>query len=120
MTLIASILKQVAIKCYSQPGYLIISGFIIYLCLQYFHGGLNKYPGPFLAKFTNLWRFLDVRSRRAEVTHIRLHKKYGDVVRLGPNVLSFADPNALKVIYGLNKGLTKVWGGLYIHTFGTF
>lgn len=117
MTLIANILQLITTKCSSHPGYLIISGLIIYLCLQYFHGGLNKYPGPFLAKFTNLWRFLDVRRRRAEVTHIGLHKKYGDVVRLGPNVLSFADPNALKVIYGLNKGLTKVCG-FYIHTAG--
>jgi hypothetical protein len=79
-----------------------------YLGRNYFYHGLNKYPGPFFARFTNLWRFLDVLGRRAEVTHQALHKKHGDVVRLGPNVLSFGNPRAIKSIYGLNKGFTKV------------
>lgn len=78
------------------------------LVANYFHHGLQRYPGPALAKFTNLWRLLDVRRRRSEITHLDLHKRYGDVVRLGPNVLSFADPRAVKAIYGLNKGYVKV------------
>ncbi|KAK4444691.1 hypothetical protein QBC34DRAFT_181791 [Podospora aff. communis PSN243] len=69
--------------------------------------GLNKYPGPFLASLTDWWRFLDVYRQRPEQTHIALHKKYGPVVRLGPNALSFSDPDALKTIYGLNKGFIK-------------
>ena len=73
-----------------------------------YNGGLNKYPGPFLASLTDFWRFWDVYQRRPEITHQKLHAKCGDVVRLGPNVLSFADPKALKTIYGLNKGFTKV------------
>ncbi|KAK0629213.1 cytochrome P450 [Bombardia bombarda] len=72
-----------------------------------YHNGLNKYPGPFLASITDLWRFIDVYGRRAQYTHINLHRKHGSVVRLGPNVLSFSDPEALKVIYGLNKGFVK-------------
>lgn len=80
---------------------------VAYLLKNYFHNGLHKYPGPFLASITDWWRFYDVYKRRPELTHIRLHKKHGDVVRLGPNVLSFADPKALKTIYGLNKGFTK-------------
>ena len=50
--------------------------------------------------------------RRPEATHIKLHAQHGDIVRLGPNALSFADPKALKVIYGLNKGFTKVRASL--------
>ncbi|KAK4101594.1 cytochrome P450-like protein [Parathielavia hyrcaniae] len=72
-----------------------------------YYNGLNKYPGPFLASLTNWWRFFDVYGRRPERSHIALHKKYGPVVRLGPNTLSFADPDALKTIYGLNKGFVK-------------
>lgn len=81
---------------------------IAYLLQQRFQKGLNRYPGPLLASFTNWWRFWDVYKRRPEVTHIRLHRQLGDVVRLGPNCLSFADPQALKSIYGLNKGFIKV------------
>ncbi|EMD60387.1 hypothetical protein GGP41_000714 [Bipolaris sorokiniana] len=69
--------------------------------------GLNKYPGPRLAGYTNWWRVLDVYTRNHHWNIIALHRKHGDIVRIGPNVLSFADPKAIKTIYGLNKGFTK-------------
>ncbi|KAI0450949.1 cytochrome P450 [Xylaria acuta] len=72
-----------------------------------YYNGLNEYPGPFMASLTDLWRLWDVWGRQSEVTHRRLHAQYGDVVRLGPSTLSFADPKALKTIYGLNKGFIK-------------
>ncbi|EME89142.1 uncharacterized protein MYCFIDRAFT_76504 [Pseudocercospora fijiensis CIRAD86] len=78
-----------------------------HLASNKYYKGLNKYPGPRLAAFTNWWRYFDVLSRKAERTHLDLHRKHGDIVRLGPNVLSFADPRAIKIIYGLNKGFTK-------------
>lgn len=81
---------------------------LLWLARNRYHNGLSKYPGPFLASITDWWRFFDVYGRRPEVTHRALHKKYGDVVRLGPNTLSFSDPKALKTIYGLNKGFIKV------------
>jgi hypothetical protein len=81
---------------------------VAWLVRNRYHNGLNKYPGPFLASLTDWWRFFDVYRRRPERTHIELHKKYGPVVRLGPNTLSFSDPDALKTIYGLNKGFIKV------------
>ncbi|KAL2107504.1 hypothetical protein VUR80DRAFT_5138 [Thermomyces stellatus] len=80
---------------------------VAWLAKNRFNKGLNRYPGPFLASLTDWWRFWDVYGRRPEVTHIKLHEKHGDVVRLGPNYLSFSDPKALKTIYGLNKGFVK-------------
>lgn len=81
--------------------------FVSYFVRNYFNRGLNKYPGPLLASITDWWRFFDVYNKRPEVTHIELHAKHGDVVRLGPNALSFSDPKAIKAIYGLNKGYVK-------------
>lgn len=81
---------------------------VAYFLHQRYQKGLSRYPGPLLASFTNWWRVWDVYKRRPELTHIRLHRSLGDVVRLGPNCLSFADPKALKAIYGLNKGFVKV------------
>lgn len=78
-----------------------------HLITNKFYNGLNKYPGPALAGYTNWWRFFENLSHKTEKTHIELHRKHGDIVRLGPNVLSFADPKAIKTIYGLNKGMTK-------------
>ncbi|SPQ23280.1 5856bdeb-a5c9-4d37-ae5b-558ab71ed232 [Thermothielavioides terrestris] len=80
---------------------------LAWLLRNRYYNGLNKYPGPFLASLTDWWRFFDVYGRRPERSHIALHKKYGPVVRLGPNTLSFSDPEALKTIYGLNKGFIK-------------
>ena len=82
-----------------------------YLFRNRYQKGFAKYPGPFLASLTDWWRFVDVYGRRPERTHIRLHEEYGDVVRLGPNTLSFGSPEALKAIYGPNKGFVKVRRG---------
>ena len=79
-----------------------------WLTTNRYNHGLNKYHGPFLASLTDWWRFFDVYGRRPDITHNSLHRQYGDIVRLGPNALSFADPKAIKTIYGLNKGFTKV------------
>ncbi len=76
-----------------------LSILVALLAKNRYHNGLHKYPGPFLASLTDWWRFYDVYKQRPETTHQKLHAKHGDVVRLGPNTLSFADPKALKTIY---------------------
>ncbi|KAI2821405.1 hypothetical protein CBS63078_4605 [Aspergillus niger] len=80
---------------------------IIHLARNYFKPGLSRIPGPFFAKITNLWRFVDVARGRAEVTHYQLHQKHGEYVRLGPNVVSVWNVEALKVIYGIKRGYKK-------------
>lgn len=80
----------------------------LYLGSNYLKPGVCAVPGPFLAKLTNLWRFSDVASGHAERTQYKLHQKYGDYVRLGPNTVSVRDLDALKVIYGINKSYQKV------------
>ena len=83
-------------------------GVALYFTLNYLNHGLNKYPGPTMASLTDWWRFFDVWGRRPDITHLALHRQHGDIIRLGPNTLSFADPKAIKTIYGLNKGFRKV------------
>ena len=77
------------------------------LVSNYLKHGLHKYPGPFPASLTDWWRFLDVLGRRPDITHIKLHREHGNIVRLGPKTLSFGDPRALRAIYGPNKGFIK-------------
>ncbi|KAK5116643.1 hypothetical protein LTR62_007317 [Meristemomyces frigidus] len=64
-------------------------------------------PGPFLAKFTNLWRLLTVWRRDSHDTYLALHKKHGDLVRIGPNCISISKPDIIPVIYGIQKGYVK-------------
>jgi len=89
------------------PLALVFSVFI-YLARNYYNRELNKHPGPLVCAFTNWYRFLKAWQRRPEQWHIDLHNRYGDIVRLGPNCLSFANPKSVKAIYALGKGFTKV------------
>ncbi|KAL1845569.1 hypothetical protein Plec18170_009704 [Paecilomyces lecythidis] len=70
---------------------------------------LNSIPGPFLAKWTNLWRLFDVWGGRCELTQKLLHEKYGPVVRLGPNCVSVGrpDPNLIAKLYGIKGDCLK-------------
>ncbi|KAJ9603325.1 hypothetical protein H2200_012103 [Cladophialophora chaetospira] len=74
----------------------------VYLYQTWRSRGLNKFPGPFFASLTDLWKVLYARNNsvKENSVYIDVHEKYGDVVRIGPNELSFADPQAIFDIYG--------------------
>ena len=78
---------------------------IIYLIVTY--ARLSHVPGPFLASFTNLVRLRWVLTRKAQYVHIDLHKRYGQLVRIGPNVVSVGDPAEIQQIYGLTGHFIK-------------
>ena len=60
--------------------------------------GLNKYNGPFLASFTNLWRLWQWLWY-TDMCYFPSVVKYGKIIRIGPNTLLFNDPEAIKDIY---------------------
>jgi hypothetical protein len=45
-----------------------------------------------------------------------LHKKYGPVVRIGPNVLDLDIPELIKTIYNIKSDYLKVSGALTVIT----
>ncbi|KAK4147374.1 Pisatin demethylase [Dichotomopilus funicola] len=61
---------------------------------------LKRYPGPFLAGWTNLWRVWQVISGEYAPRMKKLHEKYGPIVRIGPNLLDLDIPELYRVIYG--------------------
>ncbi|KAL2813217.1 cytochrome P450 [Aspergillus cavernicola] len=68
---------------------------------------LHDIPGPFWAKVTNFQRLYWVRTMKAHEIHQRLHSQYGDVVRMGPNMVSIADPAAIPTLYTPRAGFPK-------------
>lgn len=64
-------------------------------------------PGPFWARISNLPRVWWVNTSRAHETHQRLHEKYGDVVRFGPNMVSLRDPTWIPTVYPTRMGVKK-------------
>ena len=87
-------------------------GYAIVLCSAYsvltalyvaFLGPLRKTPGPPLRALSNIpmafktWKGIEDRDR------VRLHAKYGFVVRVAPKAISYNDARAWKDIYGFRK-----------------
>jgi hypothetical protein len=70
---------------------------------------LSHIPGPFLASLTNIHRRRWVTTGRAQAIHTELHRKYGKVVRAGPNTVFVSDPVAIPAIYRFNEPYQKVF-----------
>lgn len=68
---------------------------------------LRKYPGPFLASFSRLWKVLTTASGHTHLDHIALHAKYGPVVRIAPNEVSVSSPEAARTVLAAGKHFTK-------------
>lgn len=66
---------------------------------------LKNYPGPLLAKLTDWYRVYHALD--AHTLQLRLHQKYGPVVRYGPNCLSLSDPKLVKTIYSSRGNFLK-------------
>ncbi|KAJ0308585.1 hypothetical protein Brms1b_009463 [Colletotrichum noveboracense] len=69
----------------------------------FFHP-LAKYPGPRLAAATPLWLVSAIIGGRQPDDTLKLHEKYGPVVRTSPNGLSYSDTPQWKEIYTPKAG----------------
>ncbi|KAI0025048.1 cytochrome P450 [Xylariomycetidae sp. FL0641] len=67
---------------------------------------LKDYPGPVIAQFTDWYGGFHALSMRLPSTTYQDHKKYGRVMRHGPNRLVFNSAQALQDIY-TNERTTK-------------
>lgn len=68
---------------------------------------LRSIPGPFAAKFSNLWLLLQARQGKRYLSVDAAHKKYGKLLRIQPNHISVADDSAIPEIYGHGNGFLK-------------
>jgi hypothetical protein len=87
-------------------------GWIVYARL--FHP-LRHIPGPFWASVSRLWMVHRIRHGDMEVVQRRLHEQYGPLIRIAPDEVACADPEAIRKIYRTQGPLTKthfypVWG----------
>ena len=60
---------------------------------------LRNIPGPPLAKITSKWLTFNELAGNRSLVVAEAHKKYGSVIRLAPNELSFADHSCIKELY---------------------
>ncbi|KAH8827514.1 cytochrome P450 [Flagelloscypha sp. PMI_526] len=77
---------------------ILLIGSIILYRLNPLHP-LAAYPGPFLASITNFWMVYQVLGGKRHLVLMKLHEKYGTHVRIGPNMLSIVDVDAIKKLF---------------------
>lgn len=80
-------------------GLRIVQGAFRIIYNLYFHP-LSRYPGPKLWAAFNVASTLSRMGGRFDSQIVEQHRKYGEVVRIGTNELSFISPAAWKDIYG--------------------
>ncbi|KAI9776753.1 MAG: hypothetical protein M1839_009397 [Geoglossum umbratile] len=68
---------------------------VFFIYRLYFHP-LARYPGPFLAKLTNLYSAYHAWRGDIHIDMWRCHQRYGDQVRYAPNRLLFYSADAAK------------------------
>lgn len=68
---------------------------------------LNKFPGPWQARVTDLWLCSKLTGLDAYTLLHDLHREYGHYVRVGSNTLSIADPEIMQPAYGARAVATK-------------
>ncbi|KAK3352199.1 cytochrome P450 [Lasiosphaeria hispida] len=68
---------------------------------------LRKYPGPPLASVSRLWKVISVARGQTHLEHIALHRKYGPIVRIAPDEVSVASPEAARTLLSAGKRFFK-------------
>lgn len=68
---------------------------------------LRRFPSSPLGALSNLWLFYQARMGRRHFAVHDLHEKHGKFVRIQPDHISIADPDALSIVYGHGTGFLK-------------
>ncbi|OTA66575.1 cytochrome P450 3A13 [Hypoxylon sp. EC38] len=76
---------------------LVLAALYIWKCIA---SPLRTIPGPKISLFTSwILKYHEFHARRTRYVH-HLHQRYGPVVRIAPNEVSFASLEGVKEIYG--------------------
>ena len=87
---------------------LAVTAVIAYYIICYLTSPLKDIPGPFVAKFSSIWRVYDYYHLISPETQKKLHAKHGLAVRLSPNLVSLNDPSMIPIIYNARGTFRKV------------
>ncbi|KAG9259119.1 cytochrome P450 [Emericellopsis atlantica] len=80
---------------------------VLRFVIAYVTSPLKAFPGPLVARFTDLWRFWDYMACTHTNNHRQLHEKYGPAVRIGPNLVTLNDPELIREVYSTRGDFHK-------------
>lgn len=73
----------------------------------YFHP-LAKYNGPWYLAISDIPNAVLQLRGLSQYTLAEAHDRHGDILRIGPNALSFTSPKAWDALYGFRKGVAAL------------
>ncbi|KAB8202109.1 cytochrome P450 monooxygenase [Aspergillus parasiticus] len=91
----------------SLCGYHLLGVYCSMLVYRLLFHRLCRFPGPFFGRLTNFYTATLSVNLQKPMEVQKLHREYGDYVRIGPCELSVADPQAVKAIHGSQSPVTK-------------
>jgi cytochrome P450 len=75
----------------------------------------RSFPGPKLAAISTFWHIYHIRDSKNFLFLQKLHEKYGEFVRTGPNEISICRPDAIQLLDGWgNDTIKDVWYDLML------
>ncbi|KAL0933406.1 cytochrome P450 3A19 [Colletotrichum truncatum] len=80
-------------------GLMLIICPLLLVAYNYYLHPIAHVKGPFIAAISPIWLMRSVSGHRLNTDIEKIHAKYGSVVRIGPNEISFATEDALKTIH---------------------
>ena len=98
---------QILSAILSHPLLLLVGVIIVKLLATRYLSPLCSIPGPFFASFTRLWKVKKWYDGDLHLALIELHRKYGEVIRIGPNEVSIAEPDGIRKIYAAGQRYRK-------------
>ncbi|KAL2826539.1 cytochrome P450 [Aspergillus pseudoustus] len=94
-----------------RPVAVLVVSFLVYITWRLIYNRhlhpLRRYPGPFLSTASRLPFAIAYAKGTLHLHSQALHRKYGDVVRIAPDELSYTDEQAWKDIYGASRNFPK-------------
>ncbi|KZL68515.1 benzoate 4-monooxygenase cytochrome [Colletotrichum incanum] len=94
-----------------------VSGLTAYIIYQKYFHPLAEYPGPFLASITDLWQVHEFLSLKQPYNLTKLHERYGEFVRYGPDKLSITAEDVVPLVY--QKGGQRLPKTEFYEAFGS-
>ena len=79
----------------------------LYFFSNWYQKGLHRVPGPWINSISTLPRIWSVYCGQHHLDDLRMHAKYGKVVRVAPNLVSVTDTNEINQLYGITTKFIK-------------
>lgn len=87
--------------------------FIIHVMYSLFFHPLAKFPGPKLAAVSHVWYAIAVFGGNPHKAITELHRRYGPVVRIAPNELSFSTYTSFQTLHSHKTSRSFLKSPLY-------